>query len=342
MYRFLILIMFFIGTAFCATKAVVFDYGGVIVEYDGKPLISFIMETFEVEEKEAISLLINRKLPSSNLPKEFEEKFHEAIRKGTHEIPGMLNLVSYLKEEGYLVPLLSNITQGAAKHIDKMGYYDHFDSLFLSFEMGCEKPDPEIYALFLDQIPFAPEEIIFIDDREENVIAARAFGIDAIHFTNISQLTKELVSRGLMQHTIVKREPYTFVGLDKTISSGRAFDEIVAHWEAFFSKKIADTIPHKLSNQVQGLYTNYTGDETAPYSLIIGFPVSKVDDLPPGLTAIEVPGGSFVHYSSKFDEMLTAWEAIWKSEGFTRQFGFDYEVYAEDHSTVDIYVSITD
>jgi putative hydrolase of the HAD superfamily len=59
----------------------------------------------------------------------------------------------------------------------------HFDVVVISFEVGCVKPDPEIFQLTLDRLGVAPADALFVDDRLENIEGARRLGIDTFHFT---------------------------------------------------------------------------------------------------------------------------------------------------------------
>jgi HAD superfamily hydrolase (TIGR01509 family) len=60
--------------------------------------------------------------------------------------------------------------------------YDNFDGEVVSCEEGVVKPMPEIYDILLCRYNLLPEETIFIDDREENVVAAQEKGITTFHF----------------------------------------------------------------------------------------------------------------------------------------------------------------
>ena len=53
----------------------------------------------------------------------------------------------------------------------------HFDSAFLSFEMGVAKPDSRIFEQAVAALGVPPDRIRFFDDTEENLHAARALGI---------------------------------------------------------------------------------------------------------------------------------------------------------------------
>ena len=60
------------------------------------------------------------------------------------------------------------------------------------------KPDPCIFALLCERAGVAAQDCLFIDDSERNVLGARAFGMDAIHFTAPPALEAALTQRGLL------------------------------------------------------------------------------------------------------------------------------------------------
>lgn len=58
---------------------------------------------------------------------------------------------------------------------------DLFEKLFLSYEMGLMKPDPAIYEQVLQEAGLEASETLFLDDNENNIVAARALGIQTFH-----------------------------------------------------------------------------------------------------------------------------------------------------------------
>ncbi len=89
----------------------------------------------------------------------------------------ILMLAADLKKAGYEIGILSNmpIDQVAAyKNLDSwMGAFDH---LFLSAEFRMAKPDREIYEYVMRETGKTPQEIFFIDDKDENIEAASQIG----------------------------------------------------------------------------------------------------------------------------------------------------------------------
>ncbi len=56
---------------------------------------------------------------------------------------------------------------------------DYFKEAFLSYELHCQKPDPEIFRIAVERMGCSPEEVIFFDDSADNCTAARACGLHA-------------------------------------------------------------------------------------------------------------------------------------------------------------------
>ncbi|WP_404400056.1 HAD family hydrolase [Pelagibacterium halotolerans] len=76
-------------------------------------------------------------------------------------------------------------------------FLEKFDGVVVSGLERMVKPDIRIYRLFCERYGLAPDSCVFIDDNEANIIAARKFGMEAIHFTSPQALRAELISYGL-------------------------------------------------------------------------------------------------------------------------------------------------
>jgi putative hydrolase of the HAD superfamily len=78
------------------------------------------------------------------------------------------------------------------------GLRRYFRVAFSSCYVGLRKPDPAIYRRALDILGSAPGRVLFIDDREENVAAGLAAGINTIRFTGADALRGELQRLGVL------------------------------------------------------------------------------------------------------------------------------------------------
>ena len=86
-----------------------------------------------------------------------------------------------LKNNGHLIGILSNLTPETSMCIDKNQLKD-FDYHFYSNSLKMSKPNNEIYQHVCDHI--SSKNILFIDDKQENLNVAESYGIDTILFNS--------------------------------------------------------------------------------------------------------------------------------------------------------------
>ncbi len=93
-----------------------------------------------------------------------------------------------LRKRGYRLFLLSNTCEihwqsASTRLIPASGksINDYFEQCFLSYEMHCRKPSPEIYTKALCQAGISAHETLFIDDSEENLRSATELGLQTFH-----------------------------------------------------------------------------------------------------------------------------------------------------------------
>ncbi|HEX6097477.1 MAG TPA: HAD family phosphatase [Thermoanaerobaculia bacterium] len=114
-------------------------------------------------------------------------------------IAGSEDLLDRIRAK-YRVAFLSNSNEVHAELIPR-----RFSSLFrkddrfvFSHRFRVAKPDPEMFRRALEVIGALPQNVVFIDDLIENVLAARAEGIRAFQFVDAVQLKRELTAEGLL------------------------------------------------------------------------------------------------------------------------------------------------
>lgn len=99
-------------------------------------------------------------------------------------ITGMDVLVADLERAGIAQYALTNYPAEKITHLyETFAPIARFRDVIVSGEEGVVKPDPAIYAITRGRIGLDPAEVIFLDDRPENVNAARAAGFQAERFT---------------------------------------------------------------------------------------------------------------------------------------------------------------
>ena len=90
------------------------------------------------------------------------------------------------------VACLTNTEPETACISRETGLFDYFQRVYLSVDLGLKKPDRKIYETVLADTGCQPERMVFVDDREENVKAARFVGMHGLLFNNVTQLEKEI------------------------------------------------------------------------------------------------------------------------------------------------------
>ncbi len=91
--------------------------------------------------------------------------------------------------------LLSNAWDDLPALLESWGMADLFEATFISAQIGLAKPDPDIYRHLLKRLQLPPENTLFIDDFSENIAAARALGMQALHFQDTQSCLQTLSQR---------------------------------------------------------------------------------------------------------------------------------------------------
>jgi putative hydrolase of the HAD superfamily len=100
---------------------------------------------------------------------------------------GTVALIEDLAAAGLPLAMLSNAPVELADAISALPIAAYFGHLIFSCQLKSAKPDPECYGRALARMGARPDEVIFLDDRSENVIAAAALGLRSVHFTSPSE-----------------------------------------------------------------------------------------------------------------------------------------------------------
>ena len=142
-------------------------------------------ERAEISEEEAIDLFAST-----------DPDIRDELWKAFSDVRGLLVIREYavplikdLKKKGFKVYYLSNYSKKAYDECgESLAFMEFMDGGLVSFKVGKTKPDPEMYKQFLNEYGLKAEECLFIDDTEENVIAARKLGFEGIVFTGYEDL----------------------------------------------------------------------------------------------------------------------------------------------------------
>ena len=110
----------------------------------------------------------------------------------------MVEWAQQLQRAGVRTGILSNIGDAIGEGVvARLPWLADFEFCGWSHAMRTAKPDPAIYLLAAEALKTAPHNILFIDDRAENVAAAAKLGMQAVHYTSHDAFERTIRERGL-------------------------------------------------------------------------------------------------------------------------------------------------
>jgi putative hydrolase of the HAD superfamily len=111
--------------------------------------------------------------------------------------PAMMAWVPRIKAAGFRIGILSNMGYGVLEQmLACFSWLSQFDQLTWSCELGVVKPDPAIYLHTIKKLNVKPEQALFIDNLQKNIVGAEEVGLRAALFENVEQLQRDLARRG--------------------------------------------------------------------------------------------------------------------------------------------------
>ena len=204
-------------------KAIIFDLGKVLIGGNWKSVHEKIARKLEIPFDKVIPIIqIPRdkwsrgeitekefwqeleKKTGKKLPAGFKKDlwFNDYVKKRKNN-KRTWKIASELKKRGFRLAILSNTTSPHVRANKKIGRFKKlrelgFKIFILSCEVGCRKPEPQIFKITIKRLKLPAQECVFIDDRLENIKTAKKMGIQGIHFKTPKQLRKELIKLGLL------------------------------------------------------------------------------------------------------------------------------------------------
>ncbi|MCU4674868.1 HAD-IA family hydrolase [Catenovulum sp. 2E275] len=194
---------------------IVFDLGGVLLDISGvqdilnwrnnqeslpefwlKWINSSSVRAFESGQMDADTFI-------QNIINEFELPVDFATFKNSYAswIKGIFNgipeLLIQLKVH-YKLACLTNTNTLHWPEVEATGILNWIDQPFVSFEMGEVKPEAAIYQKMLAELNVPAERVLFIDDNQINVDAAKACGITAFRTVGFEQVKHCLIEQGVL------------------------------------------------------------------------------------------------------------------------------------------------
>jgi putative hydrolase of the HAD superfamily len=198
-------------------QAVVFDLGKVLVDFDYSRTVHRIQSLCTTKGDE-----LRRLIDQSPLLHRYEkglmstEDLHQAIKtaagySGTREefsaafadiftaIPEMIELHAALRQNSVPTFIFSNTNELAVTHIrERFPFFNHFNGYILSYEHQAMKPEAKLYEVVERMTGHTGVDLIYIDDRAENITAGQARGWQTVLHTVPEHTHTALQRSGLL------------------------------------------------------------------------------------------------------------------------------------------------
>lgn len=198
-------------------KAVVFDLGGVLVDWDRRHLYRKLFPDDEAAMEDFLSRVCSftwhcqldrgatfeeivpplkqRHPEHAELIDAYIDRFAEMFNG---PIDGTVDLLERLHEKNVPLYALTNWPSAWPPTRLEYPFMGRFRDIVVSGVERICKPDPRIYRILLDRNGLSPEDTVYIDDRQDNTDAALALGMRAVRFTSPAELERDLVRFGLI------------------------------------------------------------------------------------------------------------------------------------------------
>lgn len=187
-------------------RNIIFDVGKVLVSYEPEEYMK------ELGLDQDARNAVNRAMFENSLwdqsdkgvmtPEEFLEAFiegapeyeeeirqiHRTVGNTVELLPYVMEWLESLKAQGYGIYILSNYGENMWNQTrEKLKFLSLVDGAVFSYTCKMLKPEKEIYLFLCEKYGLAPEECVFIDDRQVNIEGGQKVGIQGILFENYEQ-----------------------------------------------------------------------------------------------------------------------------------------------------------
>lgn len=197
-------------------KNIIFDMGNVLLTYAPHDYIKRIIEDeviaaavlkelfygkewLELDAgsitEEAAVMQISQRIPQLA---QYVQKAMDQWHSDLTPIEGMPEIVKRLKDKGYKIYLLSNVSLRFLKFKDEVEMFRYFDGFITSAQEKLVKPNKEIYECLCNRFNLICEECLFIDDIQVNIDGAVGAGIRGHLFLGAKELSDYLERENIL------------------------------------------------------------------------------------------------------------------------------------------------
>jgi len=202
-----------------ADLAVVFDFGGVLIDWDPRYLYRSLFAGREADMEHFLTEICDQ---AWNEQQDRGRSFADGVAELTARHPDWAEMIAAYDQrwpemlagsiDGAVAVLrdvkasgcpLFGLTNWSAEKFpvarDRFAFLDWFDGIVVSGEVGLKKPEPAIFEHLCQCFDLTPAATVFIDDSRANVAAAVDLGFHTLHFESAVTLRAGLVDIGVLQ-----------------------------------------------------------------------------------------------------------------------------------------------
>lgn len=182
-------------------KCAIFDLDGTLlntintIEYHGNNTLRHFgfpevsVDRYKILVGNGAKVLVERMLKESNnynpdtfdeIYKYYTDVYNKDVKIHTEIYPGILNLLEALKEQGYMLAVLSNKPNAATQETVKLYFGDIFDSVYGAFENIPQKPDTTILKRLMAELDCDKENSIYVGDTGVDMKTGKGGGLFTI------------------------------------------------------------------------------------------------------------------------------------------------------------------
>jgi putative hydrolase of the HAD superfamily len=204
-------------------QAVVFDFGGVLFNWQPPILIQAVLPQHASNEAQALAVAAEvfqsfkpgsdwsefdrgglswdevsaRIAARTGLPQADVDALMAAIPPHLAPMAPTVSWLQQLADEGMRLHFLSNMPRPYADYLEREhAFLQRFISGVFSCDVGQVKPNADIFETAARQFGIEPARTVFIDDNIHNIEVARTLGWRAVQFVDAAQCQAELAARG--------------------------------------------------------------------------------------------------------------------------------------------------
>lgn len=282
-------------------EAVVFDLGGVVLNWEPERAFEQILDAAEVPAflervgfhdwnrandaldglGDAEASLIARFPDDADTIRGYRAHFLHSV---TGMVPGTSAVIAELQQAGVALSALTNWSgELFALTRPQFGVLERFSDIVVSGREGVTKPDHRIFALACERGGVDPSRTVFVDDSAANVEAASEFGLHGLRFTDAAQFRSDLVGLGLLLERQPVSEPVFHLAARADWANAVAEDQYpwsgrgLGYDEAGF---VHCSFAHQVEQTRARFYGDLTDEQIVLLRLPGGLPVIVEDGFP--------------------------------------------------------------